>query len=322
MENLWSTIEPEDLVQKAYPELVSVFLESKKKKSTKKTSKSTKTNSPDENEIQNNDETTKKKKPKKISGDQENKMKTRKTKTTKQKSQDTGNALIEQFFKKVKIPSYQSPKIKTCSSPLNLSNISLDFTSNDANLSDIIQGIVQKTPELTELEGRKLRYDVYSSSVPSNVTCLQSKENKIVQIARSTPLTELSYDEFDVMVMGKQKNCFSNEHSSTPTRAREKSKPTKRTSRILELKSTKKLKNSRKPMAEVSSFFGSITLDGDTDLFEKSVDFKNMPDEFIDVNESHKISENNFEIQLKEDTFNLTSYVPVGDNLRRKLSDS
>lgn len=32
IESLWSTIEPQNLVQKAYPELVEKFLESKTKK--------------------------------------------------------------------------------------------------------------------------------------------------------------------------------------------------------------------------------------------------------------------------------------------------
>lgn len=195
LETLWSTVEPADLVQKAYPDLVNSYLDAINAK-TKKSSKRAKAKAQEALVTDKDKENDKPVKAKK-------KSKPKEDGKTKQ---------IDEYFKKVKNvpptvtpkskpktqnpsknnPSTQSPKIETCSTPMGLVELSFDFNdSSDAihDLSDIIRGIVETSPTITNICGKKLHYD---------------GGNKQPEQFQSTPNVDKdeTTDEFDMIVAG------------------------------------------------------------------------------------------------------------------------
>lgn len=288
---LWSTVEPEDLVQKAYPNIVDEFLISKiKPKKAKKVATAT--------------TTTTDAKPKKP-------PKPKRVKNIENQPPPTtdNNMLIDRFFKKTKtagkqsIPPpvnnhQQSPKIQTTTSPINLSNFSIDFDDGDDfdehDISNAIKSIASRPPEATEIHGYKLRFDEF------------------VDKQISTTSANASLDEIDLMIMKDQPflqevSC----NASTPItkKLKPQNKNRRNSHKRQSLKSKLLCENLQKQMNNVccSSFFDAITK-ANSDVFEKSIDFYNMPDEFdaICTNDN--------------DTFDLANYVPVGAKLRKKLN--
>lgn len=346
---MWSTIEPVDLVQKAYPVLVSNYLD-KTKKPTKAT-KTKKTVKPptlihnDDNE--GNVHSEKLKKPKK-----------------RLQKKDAGKTKeIGEYFKKVKnlpgilsterkqeteSPTIQtwSPKIQTCSTPLSLTQFSFDFNnSNDdvQDLSDIIQGIVSNSPTITNLCGKKLHYEPVNDQ-------LQQKTDLTIDRDEN----EESVDEFDFMVAGKPLSIRTKSPTTSPEKTTNRPLDKRPSSDDLSHSSTpilitkffkrnciarKSLRNkpstiispqniSLEPITStnqnegnVSFFFGDIT--EENDAFEKLTDFRNMKD--VDEDDvvclSDRLQEVNDSppIQLS-DTFDLEDYVPVSANLKKRIA--
>lgn len=295
---LWSTIEPIDLFEKAYPDLIRQFNESKVKGKTKKSKKATATA-----------ETVKVRKPKghqilphidanaNVAAD--NRMvKTKRSKEcagTVNGEKKTHDRLqsIDQFFRKECTKSiYSSPKIQTTTKPMNLSAFAMDLEDSfglmaidDMNLSEIINEMVLRPPNLTEYRGKKLQYDQ-----------LEQHETDCGAVTAEMKSNDESIDEFDLIVMRKARksmlarkatalmvnssvNRFISD-SSTPviskrTRLSDSFKSRNDIEPNLSSLSNNDLKN--QPNSTIStSFFAINPNDDDVDLFEKSIDFRNI----------------------------------------------
>lgn len=300
---LWSTIEPMDLVDKAYPELVNAFEASKVKSKSKKVKKS------QESTVKmtkgrkvkimpaSEDQETPKKMPKRVAS--------RATGTRSKKKNDENVRPIDAFFRKkavIPVTAYSSPKIKTTTKPMNLSAFSLDFddslTSHDLNLSDIITEMVSRPPNVTEFNGKKLRFDAIKHPPnDNNMDELMENHQKDVQkknvdTIKPAEIGEESIDEFDLIVMrkmrksliGKRKSILaSNVNDIKPTNC---STPVSK-SRDWRVDASQKQspnlsliqeKSMNRKNAVISSSFFAANPEDEVDLFEKSIDFRNMQD--------------------------------------------
>ncbi|TMW47737.1 hypothetical protein DOY81_007193 [Sarcophaga bullata] len=174
LQDLWSTVEPLDKVERAYPTMVVDFLKSKEKpkKLSRKAAK---------NKIKSNDD-----KPlgslenlndiidatKDIAKTIKNKQTTKINKASRQ-----GLQMIDHFFKQKeenksgKILKYtptkwvnMSSKVPQCSTPLTKnipSDLESDIDENDFDMSGIVNGIIRKSHKhnLSSHKGQKLCYD-------------------------------------------------------------------------------------------------------------------------------------------------------------------
>lgn len=233
LETLWSTVEPVDLVQKAYPNLVNNYLDAISAK-TKKPTKVTKAKNKDSQNPPPT-KTTKKKSGKSqeiIISNEENvdPEKLKKPKKRSQNNDDGKMKQIDKYFKKVKsLPSIvtpppkqkilppknkhetQSPQIETCSTPLSLTQLSFDFdnsTDDIHDLSDVIHGIVSNSPTIKDIGGKKLHYE-----------CLTKHLDPIKVIDRDAK--DETADEFDIIVAGMKPIRT---ESNTPTTSRKTTK--------------------------------------------------------------------------------------------------
>lgn len=234
LDTLWSTVEPVDLVEKAYPDLVKTYLDTisaKTKKSTKVTKASTK------NGRKAATKATQKKlnKLQDVIVDDDNAEnvdpeKLKRSKKTSQKKVDGKTERIDKYFKKVKKissvrtptmqqkkqpltnkPLIESPKIETSSIPLRLTELSFDFddaTDDIHDLSNIIQGIVSNSPTIRDICGKKLHYECANKQLELRKTIDRDEKNETI-------------DEFDIIVAGMK--SFPTE-SHTPTTSRKKTK--------------------------------------------------------------------------------------------------
>lgn len=359
LESLWSTVEPVDLVLKAYPNLVNNYLDTISAK-TKKSAKGTKS----KNKNGESQPTTKKnqkkstKTPDNIVSDEENvnPEKLKKPKKQLQQKNDEKIQPIDKYFKKVKtlpnittpkmkqksLPSArkngtQSPKIQTCSTPLSLTELSFDFNNSCDDihdLSDIINGIVSNTPTITDICGKKLHYEsVNAHPQPIEIIDGDDKED--------------TRDEFDIIVAAKNPTSLDSPKISRKKNKKRPSDKCPSTTPILIKKFFKRncidYKSSSSPTispktsprnlslksisspkeANVSYFFGDIT--EENDVFEKLTDFRNMEDEFCTDDaedmafQGEKLPDDSPKVELSE-TFDLDDYVPVGANLRKRLA--
>lgn len=294
-----------------------------------------------------------------------------KSKKSKKKSKpkDDGKTKhIDEYFKKVKgLPTittpqpqpkskppnsqHQSPQIKTCSTPLSLTELSFDFdnSSDDIlDLSDIIRRIVSDSPTVTNLCGKKLHYECVKEQ--------SMHEKSIVDVGDK----DETADEFDMIVAGMKPipSDKSNQKPVTTTPITSRKKASKK--RPVDKTSSKKCVNDGSPTAtpvlikkffkrnrivqkpsstpsmspielrnetsndnaNVSFFFGDIT--EENDAFEKLIDFRNMEDEVctnndLDDGDKLQVIDDSPELQLSE-TFDLEDYVPVGANLKKRLA--
>lgn len=285
---LWSTIEPMDLVEKAYPELVERFQESKAKGKSKKCTKTQ-----DDPEKPTKASRSRRKKP----NDEvtnENADIPQKKNPKPRKKKDEKLQTIDLFLRREK-PSnvYQSPKIKTSFKPLNLSALAMDdsyasFNDDNMDLSGIINEMVSRPPHVTEFNGKKLRFEEFER--PEK--CDQRTDEKINDVAKESiaKVVDESFDEFDLLVLRKgNKGPLTNfekkiDNCSTPVlQSRNSVNPT-----VEDIYTTPILNKSknRKSTNLVSSFF-MANPDDDIDLFEKSIDFRNMEDVDSDSSEEH-----------------------------------
>lgn len=287
---LWSTIEPIDLVEKAYPTLVAEFLQirAKPKRPTKKP-------------------------PKSVLTDVECNKPTKKTRKKKPSSVDNKNPLIERFLRRNSGTSKRashmaSPKIKTSSTPPQLLDDSSDWMDDaDAvdclDLSNVIAGIVSRTPESLQLCGRKLRFDRtrgarVANDIASSSTPLAKGRNRMrPDAAQITPIAHESPESTDLNVS----HFFMS--------------------------------------ADNLAAVNAVDM---VDVFEASIDYRNMPDVYADegaagavisdksnadfdeevfsTNASKTVSGNKSNNRIMSDTFELNQYVPVGAKLRKKMN--
>lgn len=313
---LWSTIEPIDLVEKAYPDLVTQFEESKakgkakKSKKTQETTKATKSQKAKSTDVDDVDAVDENVNPINVIKTTTTTMKKTTQKATRpvgaksRKKKDENVRPIDLFFRKdqAKSTAYASPKIKTSTKPMNLSAFSIDFNdslglldNDDMNLSVIINEMVTRPPDVTEYKGKKLRFDEITSKQHESSDSVDVDENGKGQ-ANTERTADDSVDDFDLIVMRKgrksfidqKKLIFSRESSqdrpnecSTPVLPRRltaiipsSSKQSFDADASLDLSSSKNRKNSM-----ISSSFFAVNPDDEVDLFEKSIDFRNMQDD-------------------------------------------
>lgn len=331
LQSLWSTIEPIDLVEKAYPDLVEKFLQSKIKpkktktntrKPTKRTKKIADNSLNDMSSMQQAldeiDVTSTTNKPK---------SKSKGTKKTTRKSPKVKKAKVtlqtlDKFLRKnpkitTKHSSLTNPTVPEDATPLlthmptktiDLSNFSIDFDDmENGDLSQIINDIVSKPPTIIEIGGKKLRFDeirIERNQRSPNETDEEfdiaiefDMNTEPVDVKEKISSNEESFDEFDLIVMGKG-------HKSLPRKLLDENNANVRSStpvlinRFLQKHSISgnakspsirdiKLSTSIADTKDVitTSFF-SVAANDDVDLFEQSIDYKNMKDVDLFSNES------------------------------------
>lgn len=335
LQSLWSTIEPIDLVEKAYPDLVEKFLQSKIKpkktkanarKPAKRTKKIADNSLQDMSSLQqalDEIDVAVKVKPKGTNKTARKSPKVKKAKVTLQ--------TLDKFFRQNSKVNKKPPPSTITSDPvdaatptltnmptntLDLSNFSVDFDdleNEDSDLSQIIGDIVSKPPTITEIGGKKLRFDEIRTEWNSRPAPPQTdnefdigtnfdlnKEN--VEVKEKNGAYEESFDEFDLIVMGKGRKDFPKKNPHENTTQMKSSTPVlinrflKKNSIHASARSpvTRDTKLSA-PIADTNavitttSFF-SVAGDNDVDLFEQSIDFKNMED--VDLLSSGECSDN------------------------------
>lgn len=323
LQSLWSTIEPIDLVEKAYPDLVEKYLQSKIKpkkakanvrKPAKRTKKIADNSLHDMSSLQQAiDEIDVAIAEPKAKG----KKKTAKKSPKIKKAKITIQTLDKFFQRNHKVNTKQSAPTTAetenatqCVSnvptkAIDLSNFSIDFEdmeNEDCDLSQIIGDIVSKPPTVTEIGGKKLRFDEVKTTwerVPSPSPSHTDAEFVVdnnrdesmgnVDAKEENRENEESFDEFDLIVMGKGVRGISlkplsesnaQARSSTPVlvdrflqkhsiQGRLKSPANRDTKLLAPIADTKD--------AITTSFF-SVAADDAVDLFEQSIDYKNMED--------------------------------------------
>lgn len=301
-QQLWTTIEPIDLVEKVYPELVDRFIESKQKpkrskkaldaaengkeKRTRKKAKPKENIASDDDEAKHSDNKNKKK----ISRARDNKKIMKKNSAEHENEKYT---TIDKFFNRQNVKSrvYESPKIKTASKPMNLSAFSIDFDnsmandSNSMDLSKIIDEMVSKSPTITEYQGKKLKYDELSATPR---TTHINRTTKIETQTANAEKIEESMDEFDMLVMRKNpidriKSAHRKSIDSLPIGCstpllKDKRMPEPQDEKLSTPTVFNKSKYKRNSII-VSSFFATNVDDNEIDLFEQSIDYRNMDDD-------------------------------------------
>lgn len=291
---LWTTIEPIDLVEKVYPDLVNRFEESKTKGKSKKTktsqaTKKAKTVTVNSTEDQNIIE----KAPKQVKSCAGAKIK---------KNKDENVRPIDHFFRKKTEKSstvYSSPKIRTTTKPMNLSAFSINIDdsymveNDDMNLSAIIHEMLARPPNLTEFNGKKLKFDEITLKSKTNhlEDIVNDEKNAKLELLQRTKAEE-SMDEFDLIVMGKIRKSIiglrnsglespvtavkPNDCSTPLTRYHAKNESMRPNFAMNRSLKYDLLENRKNPI--ISSSFFSVNPDDDIDLFEKSIDYRNMKD--------------------------------------------
>lgn len=299
MQSLWSTIEPVDLVEKAYPELVERFIESKSKRATKK-SKATQEGAEKPKKVAKKRTAKKDVSISNVDDDDETKSCDRPKSNRQPKKLKKNDKLptLDRFLqKKLVHPAYESPKIKTSSKPLNLSAFSSDLNDSFASmsishdLSQIIDDMISRPPKVTEFNGRKLRYNDVVSNAKTRLDYAQEKNvinnvnvnDKRHEKDENLEKHEVSLDEFDLMVMenpckegvdvGQVKSHRIFNKALIPLN--DCSTPVGISRRAPKNEFSFK-KHNHSPI--VTSFFAADP-DNEIDLFEQSIDYRNMLDD-------------------------------------------
>lgn len=176
--DLWTTVEPYNMMQQAYPDVVEAFLKSKEKpKKTSKKQKKAKKGTLNEDQclgsLENLDDIMK------ATSEIAKTVKPKRQARTKSTVSKEGLQMIDKFFKQkhnenMNTPSSKANKRDQCSTPLT-KNIPSDLESDDDgnvfDMSDIVNAIVGKHHDnfaLTSLKGHQLRYE----SMPEDISIL------------------------------------------------------------------------------------------------------------------------------------------------------
>lgn len=312
---LWSTIEPVDLVEKAYPDLVERFLQTKSKTRTKQV-KMAECIPTKENRlcIENSDQDSNpiEGKPADLINNPKKNLKLKKPPKSKKKEklQTIDSFLCKEHLNQSKV--YQSPKIRTTSKPMNLSVFASEFTDsfmsvNDStmmDLSNIIGEMVSRTPPTTVVFGKRLRFnDVHMSpnnraSEHNNPTINEHEEKEDNSIWNE--VMEESFDDFDRLVMHKGTNGnlkkvknSRNNQCSTPILKSKNVDPIGFNAKIEDICVTPILdKSTNQKETHLFSSFFNVNPNDEVDLFEQSVDFRNMVDTCIEISSEDDVDEN------------------------------
>ncbi|EDV51000.1 flap endonuclease GEN [Drosophila erecta] len=178
IEELYCTIEPLDMLQAAYPDLVAVFLKSKEKPA-KKTARKKKT-APEEQDKENEPSS----KPKRV--------------VRKKKAQLEGNQpLLQQFLrpKKECTPvKATAPQRQHCSTPITKflpSDLESDCDAEEFDMSDIVKGIISNPnakPALSKHDGHQLHYEPMAEDLSLRLAQMS------LEIADEAPKVETKRD--------------------------------------------------------------------------------------------------------------------------------
>ncbi|KAH8378703.1 hypothetical protein KR009_000797 [Drosophila setifemur] len=210
MDELYYTIEPLDLMEQAYPDLVAAFYKSKEKP-PKKTSRKKKT-AQDEEEKEN--EVNPKPKPKRV---------VKKKKAPAEQNQP----LLQQFLRREKndTPIKGSlPQRQQCSTPITKflpSDLESDCDAGEFDMSDIVNGIISNPnakPVLTKHEGHQLFYEPMAEDLSLRLAqmCLKNEEElpasenkrELSQMEELPKSKRFSLDDsFDLLVKGENKKA-------------------------------------------------------------------------------------------------------------------
>lgn len=298
LEMLWSTIEPANLVEIAYPDLVEIFLESKKKKKpvVEKKKRKTKDKTPRKNkkakECSLND----------MSGILEEIVKIKKT-VKPRKKKETVPKKINEFFQVQsetkacslddmsgilgEINNIKTVRRKPASKTDSLTDL-LDFEDdadfdieNMSQFSDIFSGIVNSSPTIKTINGKRLIYQ--------NVS----------------PIHNRSRDDMEIGLSSK-KNIFPDLFMENINRSMENIsiKKVNRTSLALNkfferqgmMNSTFEEKEDQE--VKSSSFFGDGN--NELDLFEHSLINKEMDDDVLSIGSSSSDDTIEYEFDLNQ----------------------
>ncbi|EDW50563.1 flap endonuclease GEN [Drosophila sechellia] len=260
IEELYYTIEPLDMLETAYPDLVAAFLKSKEKPA-KKTARKKKT-APEEENKENEPNS----KPKRV---------VRKKKSPPEENQP----LLHQFLGRkkegtpVKAPA---PQRQQCSTPITKflpSDLESDCDAEEFDMSDIVKGIISNPnakPALTNHDGHQLHYEPMAEDLSlrlaqmslGNVDELPKVETKrdLSQVDQLPQSKRFSLeDSFDLLVKGDLQKL-----ARTPV---ERFKMQHRIS--------EKIPSPVKPLANISYFFNQSS--DNADVFEELMNSSLVP---------------------------------------------
>ncbi|XP_020814673.1 flap endonuclease GEN-like [Drosophila serrata] len=264
IEELFYTIEPLDMMEQAYPDLVAAFLKSKEKPAKKTTRK--KKTAPQEDDKENETEQGPKPKPKRV---------VRKKKSTT----EPGQPLLQQFLSRGKeggntpFKSSALQERQQCSTPITKclpSDLESDCDAAEFDLSDIVNGIItnpKTRPELlTQHQGHQLHYEPMAADLSLRLAQMslgddEESQNKreLSQMEQPPPHSKrLSLDDsFDRLVNGNARKAS---HLIEPART-----PVERFK--LKHRLSARIPSPVKPLASVSFFFNQSS--DNTDAFEE-----------------------------------------------------
>ncbi|XP_016994896.2 flap endonuclease GEN [Drosophila takahashii] len=262
IEELYYTIEPLDMLEKAFPDLVAAFLKSKEKPAKKTTRK--KKTLPEEEE-----------------GNKENEPKTKPKRVVRKKkpAPEQNQPLLQQFLgrKKDATPvKAAAPQRQQCSTPITKflpSDLESDCDAVEFDMSDIVKGIISNPsnkPTLTKHEGHQLHYEPLADDLSLRLAQMSlgnekktpSSDNKrdLSQIEQLPHSKRFSLDDsFDLLVKGDLKKL-----PRTPV---ERFKMQHRLS--------EKIPTPVKPLANISYFFHQSS--DNADAFEELMNSSLVP---------------------------------------------
>ncbi|KAH8320218.1 hypothetical protein KR067_003589 [Drosophila pandora] len=218
IEELYFTIEPLEMLEQAYPELVSAFLKSKEKPAKKTTRKKA--------AAQNEEE-------------KENEAKTKPKRTVKKKKApaDQNQPLLQQFLSREKCDTpvkSSAPQRQQCSTPITKflpSDLESDCDAGEFDMSDIVNGIISNPnarPVLTRHEGHQLHYEPMADDLSLRLAQLSLKhEEELPDKEKKRDLSQMEElpkskrfsmeDSFDLLVKGEfQKISYPPQAVRTP----------------------------------------------------------------------------------------------------------
>ncbi|XP_039487533.1 flap endonuclease GEN [Drosophila santomea] len=260
IDELYYTIEPLDMLETAYPDLVAAFLKSKEKPAKKTTRK--KKTAPGEEDKENEPNA----KPKRV---------VRKKKVQPEENQP----LLQQFLGRkkegtpVKVPA---PQRQQCSTPITKflpSDLESDCDAEEFDMSDIVKGIISNPsaqPALTKHDGHQLHYEPMAEDLSlrlaqmsiGNVDESPKVETKrdLSQVDQLPQSKRFSLDDsFDLLVKGDLQKL-----ARTPV---ERFKMQHRIS--------EKIPTPVKPLANISYFFDQSS--DNADVFEEFMNSSLVP---------------------------------------------
>lgn len=284
---LWSTIEPMDLVERAYPALVERYMSAKERPKARKTKKTegAKADAKAPRKMKRPDKIKEHNEP--LDGDRQADKAMPKKRPKKLPSKQTKKALsteklttLDRFLVQQNADStpYHSPKIKTTTQPMNLSAFSVDSdASHDGcsfDLSQIIDDMVVNAPRMTEFHGKRLKYDEISTTPK-----VRARATDAVADGETDRLDRIvarghRRKALDRVKLGVPSNTADTKPMCSTPLAMPKASPVGSECCLTPV-SVRPVRDPNKSVI-VCSFFGANDDHAAVDLFEKSVDFRNM----------------------------------------------